>query len=472
MVVFTIARNEIRRLVRDKVVLVLGLVMLSLLAVSVISGAGYYKVMAEQHEQAQELARIQWENQGEKNPHSAAHYGTFAFKPVTVLSVFEPGVDRYTGVSLFMEAHRQNFATYSLAEDKDASMRFAELTPAFIFGYLFPLFIIFVGYRSIAAEKESGMYRFLVSQGVSVKQLITGKAIALWGIIALLFAPFFIVGLSVLILTEPAGNDLLRFFGMNGVWLLYFGVMAHVTLGVSALSKSSGSAMVFLLAFWMISTLLVPKLVTNFAAQIHPVPNTSELYQRIQADLRGGIDGHNPYSEHSAAFRDSVLAAHGVEDVADLPFNFSGLMLQESEEFEKKIYDYHLAKIEEIHQRQIQLFAASSVLSPTIATRLASMTTAGTDIHAFSHFTQAAEAYRIQLMRDLNMDLKVHAVGDRASGYAVGSDFFAENIAFTYQRPNELIISAGQRISLLVTIVWFMASLLFLMIVSSKREEL
>ncbi|TVQ14066.1 MAG: DUF3526 domain-containing protein, partial [Balneolaceae bacterium] len=336
MIVSSIAKNEIKRLARDKVVAVLGLVMLLLLVVSVITGAGYYQEMAQQHEQARELARFQWENQGEKNPHSAAHYGTFAFKPVTVLSVFEPGVDRFTGVSLFMEAHRQNFASHSLAEDKDASMRFAELTPAFIFAFLFPLFIILVGYRMIVAEKESGMYRYLVSQGVSGKQLIAGKTIALWGIIVLLFLPFFIVGFAVLLLTSPSGADLMRFLVMNTIWLLYFGVMAHISLGVSALSKNSGPAMVLLLSFWIISTLLVPRLVTNLSAQVHPVPNTTELYQAIRTDLLQGIDGHNPYSEHSATFRDSVLQAHGAEVIADLPFNFSGLMLQESEEFEKK----------------------------------------------------------------------------------------------------------------------------------------
>lgn len=472
MIVSSIAKNEIKRLVRDKVVAVLSLVILALVILSVLTGVRYYNDMAQQHAEAEELARIQWEQQGEKNPHSAAHYGTFAFKPVTVLSVFEPGVDRYTGVSLFLEAHRQNFASQSLAEDKDTSMRFAELTPAFIFAHLFPLFIILVGYRMIIGEKESGMYRFLVSQGLSRKQLVTGKALGLWAIIALLFLPFLLVGITTLLFTSPTGSELLRFMILNLVWLLYFGVIAHITLGVSALVKSSGSAMVILLSIWILSTLLIPKLITNLSAQVYPVPNTTELYQAIQADLQGGIDGHNPYNEHRIAFRDSVLQAHGVDDVSELPFNFSGLMLQEGEEFEKKIYDHHLAKIDAILNRQIQLFAMSSVFSPTIATRLASMAAAGTDIHAFNHFTSAAEDYRIQLMRELNMDLKLHAVGERASGYAVGADFYAENISFTYERPNNVIIAGGQRIPILLTVIWFFASILFLQFVSSKKEEL
>jgi len=470
MIVFSIARNELARLIRDKVVATLGFLILALLTVSVFTGISYYIDMAAQHAEAVEQARIQWENQGEKNPHSAAHYGTFAFKPVTALSVFEPGVDRYTGVSLFLEAHRQNFAANSLAEDKDTSRRFAELTPAFIFGYLFPLFIILAGYRSITAEKETGMYRFLKSQGVSKLQLIAGKSLGLWAVILLIFLPFLLFGSLLLLFTEPAGSDITRFVLMGSVWLLYFGVIAHITTGVSALTNSSGTSMVILLSLWIMSTLLVPRLVTNLASGIHPVPNTTEFYQAVRNDLMQGIDGHNPFSEHSAAFRDSVLAAHGVDDVADLPFNFSGLMLQEGEEFEKKIYDHHLAKIENIHNSQIHLFSLGSIFSPTIAARLSSMAAAGTDMHSFNHFSESAENYRIGLMRELNMDLKLNAVGDRAAGYTAGSEFFAQNSSFTYERPQSVFINRNQIIPLTISIMWFFVSVIFLGIIAGRKE--
>ncbi len=470
MIISSIAKNEVSRLIRDKIVLVLGMLILVLLTVSVVSGAQYYQQAAQQHEEARELARAQWENQGEKNPHSAAHYGTFAFKPVTTLSVFEPGIDRYTGVSLFLEAHRQNFATHSLAEDRDASMRFAELTPSFIFTFLFPLFIILIGFRLVSAEKESGMYRFLMSQGVSRSQLIIGKALGLWSITLLLFLPFLLIGFGFLMFTSPVTTDFLRFLVMSLLWLMYFGVIVHLSVGISAIAKSSGSSMVVLLSIWIMSTLLVPRLVTNVASGVHPVPDTTEFRQAIQADLQQGIDGHNPLNEHRAAFRDSVLHAHGVDDVSDLPFNFSGLILQESEEFEKKIYDHHMAKIDDIHQQQIRLFALSSVFSPTIATRLASMAVAGTDIHHYNHFSRAAEDYRISLMRELNMDLKVHAVGDRANDYASGSDFFAQNVSFSYEKPGRIILDEGQVFPLLLAGLWFMISIGFLLIAANRRE--
>lgn len=229
--------------------------------------------------------------------------------------------------------------------------------------------------------------------------------------------------------------------------------------------------MVVLLSLWILSTLLVPRLITNVASGVHPVPNTTEFYQAVRTDLLEGIDGHNPYSEHSVAFRDSVLAAHGVDNVSDLPFNFRGLMLQEGEEFEKKIYDHHFAKIDEIHRNQNRLFSMSAIFSPAIAARMSSMAVAGTDMHAFNHFSAEAEAYRIALMRELNMDLKINAVGDRAPGYTAGGDFFAQNITFTYESPDTIFINPGQLTPVLISVIWFATSILFLVVVARRKEQ-
>ncbi|MCH8525437.1 MAG: DUF3526 domain-containing protein [Balneolales bacterium] len=471
MIVRKIVSNELTRLFRDRVVLALAVTILTLLVVSVLIGERYYQQLSSAQSEAEYISRLQWEQQGEKNPHSAAHYGTFAFKPVNVLMVFEPGVTRYTGVSLFLEGHRQNIASNSLAEDLDASLRFAELTPSFIFTYLFPLFIIFAGFRMVVSEKESGMYRFLMAQGVSRNQLVFGKTLALWIVAALLFLPFFVMGLLITGLTSGVTSDMTRFTLLTLVWMGYFGVMIHLTIGVSSLVRHSGTAMVTLLAIWMLGSLLLPRLVTNAAASRHTVPATTEFYQAVRTDLTEGVDGHNPFSEHSLAFRDSVLSAHGVTEINELPFNFRGMMLQEAEEFEKRIYDMHFARIHAIHDRQLATFSMGSVLSPALAMRLTAMNIAGTDIHAFRHFTQEAEAYRINLMRELNHDLRDNAVGDRAVGYVAGHDFFADNPVFTYKRPSQLLSPLVTLPFMVSLFGWLMISAGFV-VMAAKKEEI
>ena len=69
----------------------------------------------------------QWLDQGDKNPHSAAHYGNYAFKPAGPLSYFDNGISNYTGTAVFMEAHRQNFAIGRPASDQSAIARFGDL---------------------------------------------------------------------------------------------------------------------------------------------------------------------------------------------------------------------------------------------------------------------------------------------------------------------------------------------------------
>jgi len=470
MITFRILKNELLRLARDRVLMVLSVLVLILLTVSVLTGHQFVKQLSVAQTEAEHIARLQWEQQGAKNPHSAAHYGTFAFKPVSLLMVFEPGITRYTGVSLFLEGHRQNAASFSLAEDQEASLRFAELKPAFIFTYLFPLLIIFAGFRMISSEKESGMYRFLIAQGVTRKQMLAGKALALWLLVLALFLPFFVLGLLVAGLVAAPSIELLRYILISVVWLVYFGIIVNLTIGTSALVKHSNMAMVGLLAFWITIALVVPKVTSNIAANRYPVPSTTEFYQAVRDDLLEGVDGHNPFSEHSVAFRDSVLAAYGVEIVDDLPFNFRGMMLQEAEEFEKRIYDLHLSRIEEIHARQMGAFSVGTLFSPALAMRLSAMHFAGTDRHAFNRFTAQAESYRIDLMRVLNNDLRDNTVGDQAVGYVAHERFFSENPMFVYQRAQKIQIPSEVRRFILVLSGWLLLSAGYMGFASAKEE--
>jgi ABC-2 type transport system permease protein len=77
-----------------------------------------------QRVEAQESARKQWLGQGDKNPHSAAHYGSFAFRPKSTFSFLDFGTDTYTGTSVQLEAHKQNDILFSQAQDATVLLRF------------------------------------------------------------------------------------------------------------------------------------------------------------------------------------------------------------------------------------------------------------------------------------------------------------------------------------------------------------
>ncbi|MBK8425275.1 MAG: ABC transporter permease [Lewinellaceae bacterium] len=67
-----------------------------------------------------------------------------------------------------------------MAEDQGVVARLGTLTPSFVLGMLFPLFIIVLGFGSAAAERENGNLRLLLAHGVKPSSLFWGKSLGLW----------------------------------------------------------------------------------------------------------------------------------------------------------------------------------------------------------------------------------------------------------------------------------------------------
>ena len=102
---------------------------------------------------AQEHVREQWENLKEMNPHGAAHYGTYAFKPSNLLSSMDGGINDITGNVLQLEGHVQNEIVYSEASQSLSISKFGKLKSSLLLQYVIPLFLIFLSYGSISNEK-------------------------------------------------------------------------------------------------------------------------------------------------------------------------------------------------------------------------------------------------------------------------------------------------------------------------------
>lgn len=101
-----IAQKEFTATLRDRRFIIAGAFVLLLMLVAAGTGFRHYQLLAEQRGQANQSARASWLAQPEKNPHSAAHYGTFAFRPTSDLSFLDFGLDTYTGSSVYLEGHR------------------------------------------------------------------------------------------------------------------------------------------------------------------------------------------------------------------------------------------------------------------------------------------------------------------------------------------------------------------------------
>ena len=76
---------------------------------------------------AQKHVRNQWDNLKPMNPHRAAHYGSYVFKPISVLNSLDDGVSSITGNVLKLEGHVQNEIVYSEASQSISISKFGKL---------------------------------------------------------------------------------------------------------------------------------------------------------------------------------------------------------------------------------------------------------------------------------------------------------------------------------------------------------
>ncbi len=143
----------------------------------------------------------------EEEPYSAAHYGVYAFKPKSPLAIVDSGIDPYTCVAVWLEAHKQNEFKYRPAQDRTAVERVGEMTAATTLQVLVPLFIVLMTFSSLAGEREQGTLRQLLSLGVRPRHLALGKAVGIAVALALVLLPAGVLGVAALALSSQVGSS-------------------------------------------------------------------------------------------------------------------------------------------------------------------------------------------------------------------------------------------------------------------------
>lgn len=460
--------KELKELTRDGRFKIAMSISLILLMIATITGINQYQKNNQQYLESIDKERTIWETQEEKNPHSAAHYGTYAFKPKFALSLFDYGVTKYTGNSIFLEAHNRNEASFSEASDQTSLARFGTLSINFVLIYLIPLIIILIGYNSYTKEVEHKTFTLLKSQGVHPVKLALGKWLAT-------FIPIFILTTVIFSITGIVLSSLenLAFFSWSSLLTLfisysfYYLIITTITVLISMWSKSSGMSLVSSLVIWIVFSFITPKIATNFANANHPYPSKSEFNARIDEDKKNGLDGHNPWNEAAKKLELETLKKYGVDSLSQLPFNYAGYRMQKGEEHEAKIYEKHYNILNEIAINQNDTYKNLSFISPFIPVRFLSMDIANTSDNAHRKFTKAAEEYRIKKQQFLNYDIKDNAkVGDRE--YKMSAEKFKELPKFSFTPPILSQILKENMQNLLFLVLWLIFPLVGLIITSKK----
>jgi len=329
---------------RSRVLGITSSLMVFLLIFSTYSGWQNYHDINSTHGVVQDKVQDSWENNPDKHPHRMAHYGSFALRMKHVLSTFDLGMENFVGNAIFLEAHKQNTVNFSEASMSTGLLRFGDVSLAMLLKVIMPLLIFYLGFTTIARERENGTLKLLIGQGITRKEIVFGKWLGLWSLSLLfLFAIFLVLLCLVIIASHDASytESLYRYIVLFVSYIIFFGILSAITVLVSAFSETAKAALVKLLGIWLLFVIIMPKSLQAIGYYLYPTPSKIEMETAVEHDLTKLGDSHNPDDLHFKALKDSVLIANNVNKVEDLPFNYSGFIMSEGEKMSTKVYLEH-----------------------------------------------------------------------------------------------------------------------------------
>ena len=399
--VVIVAKDEWRYWLRSKLAMTVLAIGLVLTLASVIVTAITMMELSHTRHELQTTSDKSFVDQPDRHPHRMVHYGHYAFRTPSPLSTLDPGIDAYTGNSIFLEGHRQNSAMFADSREGTALTKLGSLTPAFIVQTLAPLLLILIGYSGISRERESQTLSYLLSQGTSGVTLIAGKGLALLSVVGLILTPLTVSALF----TVAAGESLLAVVSFVVGYALYLTVwVLLILLASSVFSKNSGSftALAFV---WILLCIVMPRVASTSASTAVPSAGKIETDFAVKAQLRKLGDGHNANDPAFMQFKQSLLKKYNVKSIDELPVNFRGLVASESEAKLTNVLNKFAQQRMQAELKQTKVSRYFGWVSPMVAIRSLSMIVVGTSIEAHHRFLRETEQLRFDFVQGLN---KVH----------------------------------------------------------------
>ncbi len=457
-----IARKELREIARSGQLRWAAVIVSVLFATSLLLGwRGQQRIRAER-DAAEQVARAQWDRQPPKNPHTAAHYGMYLFKPRPILSYFDEGITRWAGVSVYLVAHIQKTVANAAAEDATTALRFGTLSPASVLQLFVPLLVILLASPMFAVERERGTLKQLLSLGIHPTTLLVGKATGAAVALLALLLPALAVGIAIMWIgagTAAVVGHAPRLLLMAATYAAYATIWLLLSLAISAWAKTGRAALVSLMGFWLFSSIVAPRVGADVAKHAFRPPVAVDLEAQILNEIGSRVYGQRG-AQRVAVMEAQVLAQYGVERVEDLPISLIGAQLQAGEDTAAVIIDEHYDRLWATFERQHATVRVLALAAPFIAIRSLSQGLAGTDVAHHRHFAQAAEQYRRRFVRVLNDDITRNASNTDYARYRGDVDLWRRAPTFSYAPPPLREVLRNTAVDAMTLGGWLVASLL------------
>ncbi|MFC4309401.1 DUF3526 domain-containing protein [Steroidobacter flavus] len=382
------------------------------------------------------VERERWLNQDPKNPHSAAHYGLWVFKPASPLATLDPGIEPYVGRMIRIEAHRYNDALYRSAQERSPLSRAGLSTVADVTQLLVPLAALLLSFATFAADRERGTLRLALGNGIAPGRLLLAR----FG--ALAMATTLIVGTPALVLgaVSIAALDAEGWHAWPrlALWTLaqasYAVFFLLIGLLASLVARTSRAALTIGLLCWVVLCIVIPRLTTAAIESAAPTPS----YAATRAKIEEQIKLYNRADLHQER-QEAIIKRYGVANAAELPIDLRGAMMHDREQHDYSVFDRELGAFFARLSHQDDLQGWAGLASPLLAVQAASAGLAGSDFRRHSDFLRAAENYRRVLSDTMNLDLVDHPTQGGVA-YLAARDVWEKVPAFVY-RPAPLFQS-------------------------------
>lgn len=337
--------NELRLITQQRLFKCFLIIILAMWTVSTIISLKQYQKEEITRQRYQNYHRNMWENQDAKNPHMAAHYGTFAFKPANSLSIFDNGINTYSGSFIYLEAHRQNDFICAPAQNASIFIRMGELNLSFLFQIVLPLLIVTLCIGMFNTEKSSGLLAFINVNSFSKQKLLLYKSAALQLVTILIYTSLYIF---TVLLTSTFGvkwqvSNIQALTALLASQLVFSYILILLFLFISLKAKDIKHATTVSLSVWILLFFILPKVAVNIANTIYPLPSNLAFKEDIKKEVENGIDGHSR-GDREKILIDSVLKANHVDSTKKLPVNIDGIMLLKGEEHTALVYNKHFSE--------------------------------------------------------------------------------------------------------------------------------
>jgi ABC-2 type transport system permease protein len=260
--------------------------------------------------------------------------------------------------------------------------------------------------------------------------------------------------------------------GLSAIVFLW--IISVVAIGVSAISRTSRSALLSLLGVWLMLAIVLPKTLQAIGNYLYPAPGKIQFQAAVEEDILKQGDSHNPDDVHFKKLKDSILRANKVDSIQQLSFNYSGFIMQEGERMSAQVYNAHLQRLHNIYDKQNGISYNAAFINPIISFKNITMAFSGTDFAAYRYFQQQAETYRYDLAQTMNVLQMKYISNKKLSStdkpYSIDKSHWTSFPDFKYQYQPVSVIIKQQWVALMALAVWLVMSVLFINYIAVKAK--